>query len=278
MDLEAEGINLEFLLLNTLMINAVKVQTVLEDFVKGKAYNSIFCFTETKVDSLDFDPVGVEIFSKHRGKKEKKGGGLIIGHKKDNRIKLEEINVKNNDILALEGTIRGNKIRIILTYLDSTKLKTGKDYEINRKIQKDIVKLIEVEPDVDLVCLGDFNGRLSRLEPNISTDTNGKMIEEWTIKFDLYHLNVTEQCKGTYTYNCKTGKSAIDHVLVNSHLMNTYRGMFIDEEKTQLNISDHCLVRAWFRIGTNNERTKWKKAKFKEIKWISKKEDSLKKC
>ena len=113
---------------------------------------------------------------------------------KDNRIKLEEIEVKNNDILALEGTIRGNRIRIILTYFDSTKLKTGKDYERNRRIQKDIEKLIEVEPEVDLVCLGDFNGRLSRLEPNISTDINGKMIEEWTTKFDLYHLNVTDQC------------------------------------------------------------------------------------
>ena len=135
-NIEVEGINLEFLLLNTLMINAVKVQTVLEDFVKGKTYNSIFCFTEIKVESLDFDPVGVKLFSKHRGKKDKKGGGLIIGHMKDNRIKLEEIEVKNNDILALEGTIRGNRIRIILTYFDSTKLKTGKYYERNRRIQK----------------------------------------------------------------------------------------------------------------------------------------------
>ena len=50
------------------MINAVKVQTVLEDFVKGKTYNSIFSFTEIKVESLDFDPVGVKLFSKHRGK------------------------------------------------------------------------------------------------------------------------------------------------------------------------------------------------------------------
>merc|ERR1711874_550593 len=136
-NIEVEGINLEFLLLNTLMINAVKVQTVLEDFVKGKTYNSIFCFTEIKVESLDFDPVGVKLFSKHRGKKDKKGGGLIIGHMKDNRIKLEEIEVKNNDILALEGTIRGNRIMIILTYFDSTKLKTGKGYESNRRIQKD---------------------------------------------------------------------------------------------------------------------------------------------
>ena len=205
--------------------------------------------------------MGIKIFSKHRNKKEKKGGGLLIGFKKDNRTKLEEIIVKNNDILALEGTIRGNKIRIILSYFDSTKLRSGKDYERNRKIQKDIEKLMEVEPDVALICLGDINGRLTRLEPNIATDINGKMLEEWTIKYDLHHLNLTEQCKGTYTFNSNKGKSAIDHILVNSQLMNNYKGMYIDEEKTQLNISDHCLVRAWFKVGTNNERTNWKKAK-----------------
>ena len=84
-----EGMNVEFLLLNTLIINAVKVQTVIENFIKGKDYTSIFCFTETKVDSLDFNPVGVKIFSKHRSNKEKQGGGLLIGYKKDHRIKLE---------------------------------------------------------------------------------------------------------------------------------------------------------------------------------------------
>merc|ERR1711874_454115 len=52
---------------------------------------------------------------------------------------------------------------------------------------------------------------------------------------------------------------------------------YIDEEKTQLNISDHCLVRAWFKVGTNNKRTNWKKAKTKEIQWIGKNEKSLKK-
>ena len=67
-----EEINVEFLLLNTLIINAVKVQTVLENFIKGKEYTSIFCFTEIKVDSLDFNPVGIKIFSKHRKNNEKK--------------------------------------------------------------------------------------------------------------------------------------------------------------------------------------------------------------
>ena len=43
-----EGMNVEFLLLNTLIINAVKVQTVIENFIKGKDYTSIFLFHRNK--------------------------------------------------------------------------------------------------------------------------------------------------------------------------------------------------------------------------------------
>ena len=38
-----EGMNVEILLLNTLIITAVKVQTVIEYFIKGKDYTTIFC-------------------------------------------------------------------------------------------------------------------------------------------------------------------------------------------------------------------------------------------
>ena len=53
-----------------------------------------------------------------------------------------------------------------------------------------------------------------------------------------------------------------------------YRGMHIDEEKELLNISDHCLAKAWFKVGRNTQ-TNWKKAKMKEIHWIKKDEESL---
>ena len=121
----------------------------------------------------------------------------------------EEIIVDNNDILAIEGKIRGCKTRIILIYMDSTKEKQGKDFNRNKKIQKQAEKLFEVEPDVSLICLGDLNGRLKSLEPNIETDANGSMIEYWISKFNLNHLNQTEECIGTYNFNSKNGKSAM---------------------------------------------------------------------
>ena len=259
--------NLEILLLNTLTISAVKVQTVISQFMIDKPYTSIFCFTEIKVDSLNFNPIGLKIFSKHRKKKDKKGGGLMIGYLDDKKTKLEEIKIDHSDILALEGTMRGSKIRIILTYMDSSKNKSGIDFERNRKIQRIIEKLFEVEPDVALLCLGDFNGRLKRLEPHIDTDSNGKMIEEWSIKYNLHHLNQSENCVGTYTFHSNKGRSAIDHMLANDRMYEEFRGMQIDEEKELLNISDHCLVRAWFQMGPKL-RTNWKIPGTKEIQWI----------
>ena len=64
---------------------------------------------------------------------------------------MKEIKVDNNDILAIEGKIRGCKTRIILIYMDSTKEKQGKDFIRNRNIPKQVEKLFEIEPDVSLI-------------------------------------------------------------------------------------------------------------------------------
>ena len=64
--------DVEILLLNTLTITANKVQEVINNFLQGETYTSIFCFTETKVDNLDFKPVGVKLITKHRKKGDKK--------------------------------------------------------------------------------------------------------------------------------------------------------------------------------------------------------------
>ena len=53
--------------------------------------------------------------------------------------------------------------------------------------------------------------------------------------------------------------------------------MHIDEDRTILNISDHNLVRAWFKIGSTS-KPKWTKKKQKTITVIKKDESSLEKC
>ena len=52
------------------------------------------------------------MYTKHRTK-EKKVGGLAIGHLINDNIKLEEMKTKNNNILVLEGTIHYEKMRSI---------------------------------------------------------------------------------------------------------------------------------------------------------------------
>ena len=66
--------DLEVLLINSCRIDATKVQTIVNNFVEDKEHTTIFCMTETKVDSHDFQPQGITIFSAHRTKKREKRG------------------------------------------------------------------------------------------------------------------------------------------------------------------------------------------------------------
>merc|ERR1711942_545793 len=93
---------------------------------------------------------------------------------------------------------------------------------------------------------GDLNGRLKTLEPNTEIDCNGRIIENWISNFNLNHLNQTVECIGKYTFSTINGKSAIDHILTNDKMYMGYKSMYIDEEKSLVDIkTDHCLVRAW---------------------------------
>jgi len=54
--------------------------------------------------------------------------------------------------------------------MDCSKEKKGHDSEANRTTQKEIEKYMEVDPEVNLVCLEDINGRMKILELKIETD------------------------------------------------------------------------------------------------------------
>ena len=95
------------------------------------------------------------------------------------------------------------------------------------------------------------------------------MIRKWITEYSLNHLNQSEDCVGTYTFSSKKGKSAIDHILINDKLFTGFKGMNINEDKTLLDISDHCLVRAWFKIG-HTQQIKCRKPTYKNINWIKK--------
>ena len=195
-------IDLEIMLVNSLKINAAKIQEIIDGFLINKPYINIFCLTETKVDCVNFIPVGLITFDKQRTSKPEtlKGGGLMIGYIENERIKLEKIETKSEYILIVEGTIYNEKIKIILTYFNCCKLRVGRRYLENREMQKEVEEHMLVEDDVNLVVLGDMNARMGILEPERETDANGQMIEEWIYDKDMVHLNRSSKCTGTYIW------------------------------------------------------------------------------
>ena len=125
-----------------------------------------------------------------------------------------------------------------------------------------------VEPGVNLLVLGDFNGRLTSLEPNIRrNDINGNMIEEWSHKYALTHMNTEERCEGVYTFGKpdSRGRSAIDHVLVNQEMYKKCGGLRIDETGEESGMSDHNIVVMEWNIGQDSTH-RWRKKEEKEVR------------
>merc|ERR1712030_288049 len=139
-----------------------------------KEYVSIFCLTETKENCANHQELGLTIYDKQRAGRpnQDKGGGLMIGHPTDEKIKLEKIKTKSDDILVVEGEIHKEKIRIILIYFNCGKLAVGRRYNENRKIQEEVEQYMQVKEGVKLVVLGDLNARLRTLEPGVVSDVN----------------------------------------------------------------------------------------------------------
>ena len=135
------------MLVNSLKINAIKVQEVIDAFLVDKPYISIFYFTETKVDCINFIPVGLKIFTKQRIPRRgtAKGGGLAIGYIEDSKIIMEEIETNSEDIMVLDGTIHNEKIRIILAYFNCSKELEGSIYQENREMQREIDGFMQIE-------------------------------------------------------------------------------------------------------------------------------------
>ena len=212
--------NVEILLINSLKISIGKLQEITDGFLIDKEYISIFCLTETKENCANYQELGLTMYDKQRAGRQNqdKGGGVIIGHLTDERIKLEKLNTESDDILVVEGEIHKEKVRIILIYFNCGKLAVGRRYNENRKIQEEVERYMQVEEGVKLIVLGDFNARLRILEPGIETDINGRMVEEWIAEKGLQHLNRSEKCVGTYTFGRPGGRrSAVDHILIKSY-------------------------------------------------------------
>ena len=115
-----------------------KLQEITDGFLVEKEYISIFFLTETKESCANFQDLGITLYDKQRSGKQNqdKGGGVMIGHLTDERIKMEKIDTESEDILIVEGEVYKEKIRIILVYFNCGKLAGGRRYEEIEKYRK----------------------------------------------------------------------------------------------------------------------------------------------
>ena len=162
--------------------------------------------------------------------------------RKDERVDWKEVEKGvSKDIMVLEGRCFGMGIRLILAYFDVGKEKDGTGADRNRKIRAEIERAMEDNNSEGLIILGDFNAHLERLDVR-KTDENGRMVLEWIDSWDLILLNGDEKCKGTYTWIRGNSKTAIDMVMVNRRMYEVCEEMIIDEDKEEIQFSDHNLV------------------------------------
>ena len=82
------------------------------------------------------------------------------------------------------------------------------------------------------------------------------MILEWLSTYNLTLLNMDDKCIGTTTWSreCKNQKSTVDFVLVNNNLYKKFVGMKIDEDKDEIDISDHHLITVTLNFENNNNK------------------------
>ena len=158
-----------------------------------------------------------------RDMEERKGGGLLILHKKDSKFQFTKEESTSRDLLLLKGLIGTVKFVVMLAYL-----RTGNDTETiryNEIILTELKRKIGGVPDgTAMVILGDFNAHLGYLGQQ-AENANGRLVQDMIEREDLILLNIDEECRGTYTWRRGEMQSAIDFVMVNDKARGIFSNM-----------------------------------------------------
>jgi len=85
--------------------------------------------TEVQMRRLKTGFKNIKVYTKLREKGHKRGGGIMILHKNDEDIELDQKKTIHKDLMVVEGKIKGLKIKIIASYFDSSKARKGKEYK-----------------------------------------------------------------------------------------------------------------------------------------------------
>ena len=121
---------LEINLINVNGLTKEKFAEIEKTFLEKEL--NILCMTETQLvqDKIRIDS-NIEYFTAMREVNDIKGGGLMILHKKSEKMKFNKVDNEHNDILEIEGECNNIKMRIVLVYFG-----VKKSLEANKKTTK----------------------------------------------------------------------------------------------------------------------------------------------
>jgi len=183
----------------------------IENLLETNDNINVYCLVETHQTRNSIKTrESTKYLSKMRNISDKKGGGLLIIWKDEN-LMFEEIIFQNPDILAVNININKQHFILILVYVASN------DDKRNILIYKDLEKLYDKYKDEKLLFLGDFNGHIEILG-NQKINQNGKKLMSFIDRFNLYILNLDQNCSGEITWKRNEMESVIDFAITNSKM------------------------------------------------------------
>ena len=153
----------------------------------------IVCLTETqlKIDKVHISE-HLKKYTSMRKENDQKGGGLLVLHRKNSDIEIEQVQTEDSDIMHLLVQVGNLKMNMIVVYFSLS------DTEKQISVKTELNDLIEKTKDLPMIMIGDFNGHVGFLGDQ-KQNRNGQMITDWLVKENLILLNDDAKCDGLYT-------------------------------------------------------------------------------
>ena len=162
------------------------------------------------------------------------------------------------DCLELRVKIKNEDMNIAVVYMG-----TGRERRVleqNKAMMNHLAKKIEEAErnNERYIITGDFNGHLGFVGYQEENE-NGRAVNSFMEETGLILLNLDDKCKGVYTWQRGDSRSVIDLVMINDKGYETFKGMSIDENREEIDISDHCLIT--MEISSTKQDNQWKEWK-----------------
>lgn len=213
------------------------------------------------------------MIGKGRKKQETMGGGVAFLHRKNENLKVEELDVGNSasseDVLAVSVECKNKKGRLervvmVVVYMTVEGERAVRE---NRGKYNILRKVVREHAGERVIVMGDMNAHTGMLGERINR--NGEMLAEFVSEMNLENLNET-LAEGRVTWSARNQESAIDYVLVNGRMRECVSRMWIDEEGMIDIVSDHNMLTVECGLKGRNEmkeKDRKKKWRLRDVGW-----------